>query len=120
MTLGRPFSDHKTSSDRRDREPVSFNPSLRKPGEPGKRKKHTEDVNKSSKIGPLLFMARPPTSSTSGEAASRAVEDVVNSCSPFRMQSCDLGITRAWKKMAVDRLQAQLMTKSVAETVTKF
>lgn len=65
-------------------------------------------------------MAPPPTSLTSGEAASWAVEDVVNRSSPFRMQSCDLRITRAWQKMAVDRLQAQLMTKSVAETVTKF
>lgn len=65
-------------------------------------------------------MAPPPTSLTSGEAAFWAVEDVVNSCSPFTMQSCDLGITRAWQKMVVDRLQAQLMMKSVTETVTKF
>lgn len=65
-------------------------------------------------------MAPPPTFLTSGEAASWAVEDVVNSCCPFRMQSCDLGVTRAWQEMAVDRLQAQLMMKSVAETVTKF
>lgn len=60
-----------------------------------------------------------PTSLISNEVASWAVEDVVNSCSPSRMQGCDLGITRVWKKMAVDRLQVQPMTKSVAKTVTK-
>lgn len=31
MSLGRPFIDHKTSSDRREREPISFKPSLTKP-----------------------------------------------------------------------------------------
>lgn len=30
MWLGRPFIDHKTSSDRRERDPISFRPSFRK------------------------------------------------------------------------------------------
>lgn len=43
MSLGRPFIDHKTSSDRREREPISFKPSLTKPlaAEEKKEKKTT-------------------------------------------------------------------------------
>ena len=40
MSLGKPFIDHKTSSDRREREPISFRPLLAKsPAE--KKKKDT-------------------------------------------------------------------------------
>lgn len=47
MSLGRPFIDHKTSSDKRERDPISFKPSLTKP--PAAEERRQKEVIKVTK-----------------------------------------------------------------------
>lgn len=106
MSLGRPFIDHKTSSDKRERDPISSKPSLTKP--PAAEEKRQKEVIKVAKciseltLSPLLNVH---TVLISGYDASWGVENVVNSSSHFRVQGCDFWTARAWKNVVVDGFQ---------------
>lgn len=66
VSLGRPFIDHKTSSDKREREPISFKPSLTKPAAAEEETTKLSTAAKSFSEATLSFLLNLHTFSISG------------------------------------------------------